>query len=1021
LPRRWRPTLEHLEDRLALSADILVTTAGSYPQQFVKEFTPTGSLVRQLTVPPPLGSSGDTARDLVADPSGNVYVYNGTFTPSLATYNPNSNQWTQQNYSGWGTVNNVSYGGLGLFQNYVFASDMTVAGDPAGASNGIVRFNVANGTATRFAQGIDFIDVNVGLDGKVYALTSTATLYTYDPNSMALLGKVVLPAGHDYRGVAVNASGDIFTANWDNSVSHFTPSGTLLANINLTGPADGSWFGNPMDIKVAADGTLAVGTRSGHVVQMTSAFANVSYFGTWTGSVQYPCFVNFATVPPPPTQPSITVADVSTLEGNSGTVPLTFTLTLSAASSTPVTVSYATAAGTATAGTDYNSISGSVTFAPGQTSIPITVPIVGDTLNEADETFYLNLSNPVGATLARSQAVGTIQNDDPVPSLTIGDVSANEGNSGLTPFTFTASLSAASGQTVQVFYATANGTAKMGTDYNYASGWLTFAPGQTTQTVTVNVIGNTYLEPNKTFYLNLSSPSNVTLARSQATGTILNDDTVPGLSVGDVSVTEGNAGIATATFTVTLTASVSQTVTVNYATANGTATTAGGDYQAASGTLTFAPGQTSQTVSILVNGDTLNEANETFYLNLSNPVGATLARGSATGTILNDDPVPSLSVNDVSVLEGNSGTTGAVFTISLSAPSGQTVMVNYATANGTATASSDYTSTSGTLTFAPGQTSQQVYVWVNGDTTPESNETFTFNLSSPLNATIARTQGTGTILNDDTALSVSNVSLNEGNSGTTAFTFTVSLSNAVNQTVAVNYATADGSATAASGDYQSVSGQLAFSPGQTSQTVTVLVNGDTLNEANETFFLNLSNPINATISKSQGTGTILNEDPVSSVTIGDISANEGNSGTTPFTFTLTLSAPSGQWTYVSYATANGTGIAGTDYNATSGQVAFAPGQTTQTVTVNVLANTINQANRTFLLNLSSPINLTIARSQATATILDDDPVSIYQFSQSNAAIVDDMAGQGLFTQISSGNFGLSIRKFTGYLPQGHSL
>src|SRR5262249_9729662 len=107
-PRRPRPALELLEDRLAPPADILVTTAGSYPQQFVKEFSPTGTLVRQLTVPPPLGSGGDTARDLVADPAGNIYVYNGTFTPSLATWNQSLGQWAQQNYPGWGTINNVS-------------------------------------------------------------------------------------------------------------------------------------------------------------------------------------------------------------------------------------------------------------------------------------------------------------------------------------------------------------------------------------------------------------------------------------------------------------------------------------------------------------------------------------------------------------------------------------------------------------------------------------------------------------------------------------------------------------------------------------------------------------------------------------------------------------------------------------------------------------------------------------------------------------------------------------------------
>src|SRR5262249_27033241 len=152
---------EQLEEREVPAGNLLVTTAGNYPQQFFKEFTPSGTLVRSVVVPPPPGSSGDTARDLVADAAGNVYVYNGTFTPALATYNPNTATWNQQLYAGFSTVNNVSYGGLAIYQNYVYASDMTVAGDPTGQSNGIVRFPLAGGTPARFFQGSDVTDVNI--------------------------------------------------------------------------------------------------------------------------------------------------------------------------------------------------------------------------------------------------------------------------------------------------------------------------------------------------------------------------------------------------------------------------------------------------------------------------------------------------------------------------------------------------------------------------------------------------------------------------------------------------------------------------------------------------------------------------------------------------------------------------------------------------------------------------------------------------------------------------------------------
>jgi hypothetical protein len=223
------------------------------------------------------------------------------------------------------------------------------------------------------------------------------------------------------------------------------------------------------------------------------------------------------------------------------------------------------------------------------------------------------------------------------------------------------------------------------------------------------------------------------------------------LWVSDVSVTEGNSGTVNAAFTVTLSPSSASTVTVNYATANGTAT-AGSDYTAASSTLTFSAGQTSKTVNVAVIGDTVAEANETFYLTLASPVNATIADGQGTGTIVNDDAGGvALSINNVSVAEGNSGTVNAVFTVTLSAASAQTVTVSYATANGTATAGSDYTATTGSLSFSAGTTSRTIAVAVIGDTAYEGNETFLVNLSSPVGATLADGQGQATIVNDDAA------------------------------------------------------------------------------------------------------------------------------------------------------------------------------------------------------------------------------------------------------------------------------
>ena len=343
---------------------------------------------------------------------------------------------------------------------------------------------------------------------------------------------------------------------------------------------------------------------------------------------------------------------------------------------------------------------------------------------------------------------------------------------------------------------------------------------------------------------------------------------LPSASINDVSVTEGNSGTKTVTFTVTLSspAPSGSTTSVRIVTAPGTAT-AGSDYVSSSGTLTFAAGQTSRTRSITINGDTMPEGNETFFANLSSPVGLTIADSQGVATILDDDTpaLPSISINDISITEGNSGTRAATFTLSLSAAASSPVSVSYATANGTASAGSDYLAATGTVTLAAGVTSQSFSITINGDTAVEADETFSVNLSSPTGATIADGQGVGTIVNDDTApaapsLRINDVSVTEGNSGTRNITFTVTLSAAATGTVGVTATTANGTATAGT-DYTGGTVTLSFAPGQTSRTASLPVRGDTTVEPNETFFVNLSNATGgATIADGQGIGTIVNDD-----------------------------------------------------------------------------------------------------------------------------------------------------------------
>jgi len=450
--------------------------------------------------------------------------------------------------------------------------------------------------------------------------------------------------------------------------------------------------------------------------------------------------------------PAISISDASVVEGNTGSVGAVFNVSLSQSNSLPVTVLFATSDGTAITGSDYAATNGVLTFLPGTTSQTVTVKVLGDLIPELAETFFLNLSQPTNAIIARPQGVGTIIDDDlPLPAISISNATVVEGNSGTVDAKFSLTLSSASSLPVTVNYATADVTAIAGTDYVATNGVVTFDPGVTSQSVIVKVKGDTISEATETFALNLSAPTNAILIAASAVGTINDDDPLPSLSINNVTVKEGDSGTTNAVFKVTLSQVSGQIVTVDYATSD-VNTTAGSDYSPVFGTLTFAPGVTNQTISVVVKGDTLNEADETFVVKLARAVNAAIGVGQGTGTITNDDAPPSITLQDVALAEGDSGTVDAVFTLLLSGASGQTVTVDYATADGTATAGSDYLSASGKLTFLPGTSAQTVAVKVVGDTVFEPNETFFLNLTLPTNATLARSQAKATIFNDDSSV-----------------------------------------------------------------------------------------------------------------------------------------------------------------------------------------------------------------------------------------------------------------------------
>jgi hypothetical protein len=563
----------------------------------------------------------------------------------------------------------------------------------------------------------------------------------------------------------------------------------------------------------------------------------------------------------------------SVVEGNAGTTSMVFTVTLSQACDCEVSVSYMTEDFEATVmDNDYVAASGTLIFLPGVTSRQITVTINGDTKVESDEQFEVVLTGAVNAVVFEPdmRRNGTIIDDDtnPIPTLTVADSSVIEGTGlGVTALIFTPTLSAPAATPVTFTYSTANGTATVPADYNAVVGTGVIPAGAISTTVLVNVAQDSLDEPNETLTLNLTGVQGATPATVSAIGTIVDDDGEPALTLAGTTVTEGTgAGTTIAIFTATLSSASSLPITVTYTTADGTAT-ALTDYTTTTGLLVIPPGSLSATISVNVVRDALDENGETFRVLLSNPVNVNLANTEATGTIIDDDDTPTLTVADSSVIEGTgAGTTLAIFTATLSFASNLPVTVTYTTANGSATAPADYTAASGLLVIPPGSLSGTISVNVVRDALDENDETFRVLLSNPVSVNLANTEAIGTIIDDDVtvqvpAVRVGDVAIREGNTGTSTLVFSVTLSSAANTPVSLNFATQNGSATAGV-DYQPISGTLTFAPGETEKSVSVTIIGDILVESDETFLLVLSNLTGATFAVDRAFGTIVDDDDV---------------------------------------------------------------------------------------------------------------------------------------------------------------
>ncbi|HKR12037.1 MAG TPA: Calx-beta domain-containing protein [Pyrinomonadaceae bacterium] len=400
---------------------------------------------------------------------------------------------------------------------------------------------------------------------------------------------------------------------------------TTLLSMNLAGTAAAN-FGGDYPV-ISADGRFTF-FESGATDMVANTVAGTNIFGVANqGRAQF----------------STTGFTVSETLSNA-----TFGITRTGNTSGPLTIQYATSNGSATAGADYSTAAGSITFADGETTKNIVIQFNDDALDEFDENVLLTLSdfNATGdAAGSLHAAVLTLTDDDLPPSISIADATLVEGSSGSTLGTVTLTLSAASGKQISLGLSSTPGTAAQNTDYNFFATLTNIPAGATSHTVQFQIIGDTTLEDDETFTVTLSNPTNVTIARATATITIQNDDPVPGITINDVTLAETNSGTRSFSFSVRLSNPSTRQISLQFATANGSAG-AGSDYTAVSGPLTFFPSQTLRTVTVLVNGDPVVEPDENFVVNLSNPTNATLVDSQGVGTIQNDDLPPVLVLEE---------------------------------------------------------------------------------------------------------------------------------------------------------------------------------------------------------------------------------------------------------------------------------------------------------------------------------------------------------------------------------------
>ncbi|HJQ24568.1 MAG TPA: Calx-beta domain-containing protein [Blastocatellia bacterium] len=739
---------------------------------------------------------------------------------------------------------------------------------------------------------------------------------------------------------------------------------------------------------------------------------------------------------------SVAVSPASVAEDSGSS--LVYSFTRSGDTSTPLTVNFSVG-GTATFSSDYTQMgaatfiasSGTVMIGIGSSMATVTITPMADSTVEVDETVILTVTsgsgyNP-GAPMA---ATGTITNDDTDVTLAVSPASVNEDGASNLVYTFTRNGVTTNALTVNF---TVGGTATFNTDYTAtgadsftaSSGAVTIAAGQTTATVTVDPTADSTVEPDETVILTIASGSGYNLGSpSAATGTIANDDTDITVAVSPSSVSED--GASNLVYTFTRAGVTSGALTVNFS-VSGTATfntdytvTGASSFSAINGSVTFSAGSTTATVTVDPTADLTPEPDETVILTITSGSGYNISMpDTATGTIANDDTSVTVAVSPSSVSED--GAANLVYTFTRTGVTDNALTVNFLV-SGTATLNSDYTQTgaatftasSGTVTFSAGVSTVQVTVDPTADNTVEPDESVTLMVAPGAGYNIGVPDtATGTILNDDTdvTLAVSPASVNEDGASNLVYTFT--RSGVTSGALTVSF-TVGGTATfntdytqSGAATFNASTGTVSFSAGSTTATVTVDPTADSTVEPDETVILTVTSGSGYNVgSPSAATGTITNDDTDVTLAVSPAAVSEVGSSSLVYTFTrtgVTSNALTVNFTVGGTATFNTdyTQAGAASFTTSSGTVSFASGSPTATVSLTPINDVLVEGDETAILTLTPGSGYTVGSpSVASGTILDNDTASIaFAAASLNAPEQSSPATVGVSLTISANGSG----------------